>query len=396
MSVDFKLFGNFLSLREFLFISIGLAIAWFFWFMGQKSVIPMFFAIPISFVIGGGGILMGLVPINEQSLDKWIMFYFAAIRKPTQRVWKKIGYQPNVATSDSIVVSKDHVIEPITQPHGVFISAPLTKNALPQAESSVIAVENSVKTDLQQIEESFALLGQSTTSVITSAQPVTTQTREPVSTMPQPPSPDSYTLASSSQFASVISQENPVRGPISGTIQLSAQSTSKPTLGMSGSSQAVQLSEGSFPPGVTVIPPIQQGTPTVNPQSVAPSQPAPVIQPDPLPKQEPQATVLVIDDNSISDFATTIPGLEEKPNTINIVVKDGNGLILPGVVCVIKNAHGDPVRAAISNILGQILNNIPLKDGMYKVTLTKQGYAFSEITRTLAGKLYPTIEIKSH
>jgi len=65
------------------------------------------------------------------------------------------------------------------------------------------------------------------------------------------------------------------------------------------------------------------------------------------------------------------------------------------VVCVIKNPQGDPVRAAISNVLGQVLNNVPLKDGGYKINLTKQGFVFPEITRTLKGKIYPPIEIKS-
>lgn len=105
--------------------------------------------------------------------------------------------------------------------------------------------------------------------------------------------------------------------------------------------------------------------------------------------------VIAIDDSNINDYTTTITSLESKPNTINIVVKDTQGLILPAVVCVIKNSSGYPVRAAISNVLGQILNNVPLKSGMYRVSLTKQGYVFPEITRNLKDKVYPPIEIKA-
>jgi len=32
---------------------------------------------------------------------------------------------------------------------------------------------------------------------------------------------------------------------------------------------------------------------------------------------------------------------------------------------------------------------------MYKISLSKQGYFFPEVTRTLTGKVYPPIEIKA-
>jgi hypothetical protein len=404
MSVDFKLFGNFLSLREFLFVAIGLAIAWFFWFLMQKGLMPGLIAVPISFIIGGGGILIGLVPINEQPLDKWIIAYFTAIRKPTLRVWKKVGYQPNIATSDALVVTKDHVVTPPTQQQEVFMSAPLTKTPLQKVDSSVIAVEKAVNSDLQQIEETLASMGQATSEHLPSLREVPEQLSQ-TDTIPQTPSNDTYTLANSPTFTTVISQENTSKAPISGTIQITPQALERSAPGGSATSQQVQLSEGAFPPGVTVLPPIQQGasqqgTPLVNsqnspaPMQHPPLQPVTGMQPVAPPSNQP-TQVIVIDDKSINDYATTLPGLEEKPNTINLVVKDANGLIMPGVVCVIKNAHGDPVRAAISNILGQILNNIPLKDGMYKITLTKQGYVFPEVTRNLSGKVYPSIEIKS-
>jgi len=122
-----------------------------------------------------------------------------------------------------------------------------------------------------------------------------------------------------------------------------------------------------------------------------PSSPHTGLQPPSFPGNK----ILTIDDTDVERYATTITSLESKTNTINIVVKDQNGQILPGVVCVIKNTHGDPVRAAISNILGQILNNIPLNVGMYKISLTKQGHVFPEVIRNIKGGTYPPIEIKA-
>ncbi len=92
MGVEFKLFGNFLSLREFIFIAVGLAVAYFFYFLMQRGVLPAILAVPAILFFGLGGTMLGIVPIQDRSLDKWILDYFAAINRPTQRVWKKSGF----------------------------------------------------------------------------------------------------------------------------------------------------------------------------------------------------------------------------------------------------------------------------------------------------------------
>ena len=396
MSVDFKLFGNFLSLWEFLFIAVGLALAWFFWFLMQQGVIPGIIAIPISFTIGGGGILVGLVPINDRSLDKWIVDYLAAIKRPTQRVWRKPGYQPNIATSDSEVIRKDHIVAPPTQTQGVFSSAPLLKPQQKQIDVSIINVERAETAELERISQSLAAVsnGQENTAATppnsnTQAAALSATSGNDIVSSPSPILPPNTPTPT-------MVENNPPE--ISGSISLNPhqpKDNTVPARQVSGSASSpqIQFSDGPFPAGVTVLPQAQSNTPIVNPVPVPPSQhPAPVPQ---QPKEEHPTKVIVIDDNKINDYATTIPGIEEKQNTLNIVVKDANGLIMPSVVCVIKNAHGDPVRAAISNILGQIVNNIPLKDGMYKISLSKQGYFFPEVTRTLTGKVYPPIEIKA-
>lgn len=432
MSVDFKLFGNFLSLREFLFIATGLAVAWFFWFLMQQGIIPGLIAVPISFIVGGGGILMGLVPINDKSLDKWILIYFSAIRRPTQRVWRKAGYQPDIASSNSLVVTKDFVVTPPSANQGIFSSAPLTKTTQQQPDQATIKAETAEIDDLKRLDSSFAALGQNvsnssqglsdSTAVLESAMlpPTGNGSESPATAIPTTSFSANSELsgtvvltagkeaitagqeATSPQSSTVqnlpSSSATDLFGGLSGSVSFQPQAEkTQPDdrLSASATVQSSQFSNGQFPPGIRVIPPTpQQNVPLVIPEKSEPSQ----TQGSPFPPrhQAPTQThVIVIDDKNISNFATTIPGLEDKLNTINVVVKDTKGLIMPGVVCVIKNVHGDPVRAAISNILGQIINNIPLKDGMYKVNLTKQGYVFPEVTRALSGKIYPPIEIKS-
>ncbi len=448
MSVDFKLFGNFLSLREFLFIAVGLAIAWFFWFLMQQKLIPGIIAVPISFIIGGGGIMVGLVPIQDRPLDKWILAYFSAINRPTQRVWKKTGYVPSMNTDASSLQVKDYAITPPTQTQGVFVSAPLTTDAK-RPDTSVIEVERTEIQDMQRIEETLKTISEPKSiqnqTVVTNLPSFDTSNSLPQSSSigtfntQQPPfnTPAYRTtqtqIAPSTTFSDVISfqpkevhsmntsatsAQEEQTSALSGTILLGNSATtpgsSRDTeISAAATSPSATFSEGNFPPGITVLPVADSTqTPLVNPQQPIsntlnsqnqvpppPSDNTPVYPLHPAhPVQQENAQlppVLVIDDDNIHEYSTTIPGLEEKNNTINIVVKDVNGLIMSGVVCVIKNANGAPVRAAISNILGQIMNNIPLKDGMYKITLTKQGYVFPEVTRNLTGHVYAPIEIKS-
>jgi len=86
LDVEFKLFTKF-TLREFAFLAIGVGGGGFFLFLTSKGVIPGIIGVPIFIILSGIGAFLGLVPINDQPADKFIINYFSAINKPTQRVW---------------------------------------------------------------------------------------------------------------------------------------------------------------------------------------------------------------------------------------------------------------------------------------------------------------------
>lgn len=353
MAVEFKLFGNFMSLREFIFIAVGLAMAYFFYLLMNSHILPAILAIPAMLIFGLGGTLIGILPIDERPLDKWIMNYLSAIRQPTQRVWQKPGYSPQTVQSD-VFTTKDHLVSsPSSRKTTIFAAGSAVQKR--GVDTASLTAEKNEETDLAQIEQHLTALEKTT----------------PVPVVP---------VLSPTHIAQTVKPISPTVGHVS------FQTTPAP--------QTATPSDTITPahPATAPTPP-QASVP--DPEDI-PEQPRP---PEP-PHQEAyipagSTKVINIDDNNIKSYTTSITSLESNPNTINIVVKDSNGLILPGVVCVIKNAHGDPVRAAISNILGQILNNIPLKNGVYKVNLNKQGYVFPEITRSLRGDTYPPIEIKS-
>lgn len=90
MSMEFKLFGNFMTLREFVFIAVGIALAWFFYILKNTGVLPAILAWPAVVMFGVGGALFGLVPLQDRTLEQWVINFVLAIRKPTFRIWKKM------------------------------------------------------------------------------------------------------------------------------------------------------------------------------------------------------------------------------------------------------------------------------------------------------------------
>ncbi|NLZ24175.1 PrgI family protein, partial [Candidatus Dojkabacteria bacterium] len=86
LDVEFKLFTKF-TLKEFTYIAIGTTIGGVFLYFTSKGSIPGIIGIPIFIISSGIGTFFGLVPINDQPADKFIINYFNAIYRPTQMVW---------------------------------------------------------------------------------------------------------------------------------------------------------------------------------------------------------------------------------------------------------------------------------------------------------------------
>lgn len=86
LDVEFKLFTKF-TLKEFVYLAIGVSIGGFFLYFTTKGQIPGIIGIPAFVVFAGLGAFFALVPINDQPADKFITNFFTAINRPTQRAW---------------------------------------------------------------------------------------------------------------------------------------------------------------------------------------------------------------------------------------------------------------------------------------------------------------------
>lgn len=121
--------------------------------------------------------------------------------------------------------------------------------------------------------------------------------------------------------------------------------------------------------------------------------PAPVIQPpkiQPQPVTVPQAQVTVI--QALKPANTQIL-LTSFPNIINGIVSDDAGVYLEGVIVIIHDRSGVPVRAVKTNKLGQFAGATPLPSGVYTLTLEKEGYEFQILQVTLNAHVLAPIQI---
>lgn len=83
------------------------------------------------------------------------------------------------------------------------------------------------------------------------------------------------------------------------------------------------------------------------------------------------------------------------PNVINGIVLDANGNYLEGVVVVIHDKDGLPVRALKTNKLGQFTGSTPLPNGTYTVELEKDELIFDVLQLELSGKVLPPLSVSA-
>jgi hypothetical protein len=97
---------------------------------------------------------------------------------------------------------------------------------------------------------------------------------------------------------------------------------------------------------------------------------------------------------SLPTYANMQP-LTNRANIISGVVKSVSNKALDGVVLIIKNQKGEPVRALKTNSLGQFSISTPLVNGNYTIEIdssNKTGFSFDIISIELKGEVIPPIE----
>jgi len=92
LDVEFKLFTKF-TVKEFVYMVTGISIGAIFIFLWTEGALPGILAFPSFLFFSGIGLILGLVPINDQPADKFVINYINAINNPTQRVWQNAHFK---------------------------------------------------------------------------------------------------------------------------------------------------------------------------------------------------------------------------------------------------------------------------------------------------------------
>ncbi len=87
--------------------------------------------------------------------------------------------------------------------------------------------------------------------------------------------------------------------------------------------------------------------------------------------------------------------LTSLPNVINGIITDSTNNYLEGVVVVIYDKAGLPVRALKTNKLGQFSGSTPLPNGSYTIELEKDNLLFDVLQIDLEGKVLPAVAISA-
>lgn len=92
-----------------------------------------------------------------------------------------------------------------------------------------------------------------------------------------------------------------------------------------------------------------------------------------------------------------LPLVPDSPNLLTGVVKDPRGNVLPNMLVEVKDAHGNPVRAFKTNILGQFASATTLPNGTYTLTFEdpNEQHIFDTIELAVSGDIISPLEVVS-
>jgi len=87
--------------------------------------------------------------------------------------------------------------------------------------------------------------------------------------------------------------------------------------------------------------------------------------------------------------------ITDKPDVLSGVVKNGSGSLMPGVLLIVKNVKGEPVRAFKTDSIGQFVLLTPLDKGSYNIEVSPSNNlseTFDIIPVEVKGEVIPSLE----
>ncbi|MBI2196148.1 PrgI family protein [Candidatus Daviesbacteria bacterium] len=342
-SFQFKLIGD-MTLKQFAYLAVGSATAYFlFVFLAHDYPLIAWPLIAISALLG---IAFAFLPIGSRPLDHWTKAFLKAVYSPTKRVWGKNG--------------KTFKEDPLFGSRLVMYLAGATQ--INQQNQSTSGSERQIKPDKPAVlfSETPILRHSDTPAPL----PTPEELGKTVDLARQAQQLQMKIIQTERTLSQIKTQaQNPTPIPVDYSQQVNKVLTDLQNLVGQASKVKQQIQTVQEP---------QPKTPVETSQAVAREKVKVVV------ANKPQKATLAL---------TTFP------NVINGIVKDKQGNYLEGVVTVIYDKEGLPVRALKTNKLGQFTGSTPLLNGTYTLELEKDGFTFDVLQIELTGQVLSPLAI---
>lgn len=341
-SFEFHLIGD-MTIKQFGYLAIGVSIAY---------LIFVFFAInypliswPLIILSAGLGFAFAFVPIGSRPLDYWLSAFLKAIYSPTKRVWKR---ENNTFDKDPLFKSRLLMYLPSFNSKNAPLPPPGAKpivysqqaTPIPQPNQSVIQTSNQTMPTKEELSKTVELARQAQSLQVKIIQ----TERQLTQLRTQTPQPEVQSTDYTRQVNTILEELQKLLG------------------------QATQIKQQ--------LETLQQ--PVKQPETLASSEIKPQVKIKVTLPAKPKQTQV-----ALTSF----------PNVINGIIKDASANYLDGVIVVIHDKEGMPVRAVKTNKLGQFSGSTPLPNGTYTMEIEKEGYSFDVLQIELEGGIIPPLMI---
>lgn len=394
----FKLVGT-MTLKQFGYVAGGALVGYVFF----KAPIGIF-QLPLASFFWFLGFALAFIPIQERSLDRWLIAFVKSVYSPTQFVWKKIPPELEI-------LSRPNPPQKGKSPHLSHFEDSRKKLA-----KYLSALPVPLEEQLDQRERE--VLSRALAFFQTSIEEKKTSTTPPVKPKPkaqsQPTEKPSFTPISPS-FAQrakpIIPPPLRVKKEQKGEeakeeiLILKKETPSyekglkekienlKKELELETISKArfLELSQ-ELTCALEEKRRLEKELGTLR-QKVGREEKEVVVPKAKLKEEEPR--VKIITPKLASEIG--IANVPQSPNIINGIIKDPLGRLLPGVIITVKNEAGTTVRALKSNNIGLFVSATPLTSGTYTLEIEdpKKRFEFDIIKVTLQGEIYSPLEISA-
>lgn len=398
---EFKLIGD-LTIKQFLFAGVGIAVAYAAWI----SELNFFVKWGVILLSAGLGLGTAFFPIQDRTLDQWILNFILAIFSPTQRIWQKSPLPPEYLREDYSQLLSSQVLS-MTPTQG----RRKLQQYLREFEEPPAPAEVEESDFVERLNFDVPLPSSIKVTEVARDKKEKVIKREEVPAKPKLASEvnialkKTYKIPTEKETKYVTTMENitpgrKVRLPtIEGTIKLK-EKTPRPRPVV----KELVREKAETPPQIKQLE--KQNLELKARLEQAESQLTSLTElkkelaskeayRDRLLEQEKTVQKLSDQQKKIQkEIAPTTIISKKIPNLVSGTVKDKEGKLLENIVVIIKDQDGDPVRALKTNRIGQFTISTPLENGDYTIEISSKERNFDIIKITADGSILAPVELR--